>query len=137
MIANIVAPYSGWAPLILRVALGVILIYHGWPKLFGPEPGLKGFAGWLGTMKFPVPIFWALAVAIVEVFGSVGLILGFATRWIALLVAVEFLVILLAVKRGSAWKDKEFDLIIFASALALMLLGSGAYNIDAWIGPLI
>lgn len=134
MLGNIFSQYGYFAPLILRLALGVILIHHGWPKLFGPQPGLKGFSGWLGSVGFPVPMFWAAIVALLEVFGGIALILGFATRWVSLLVALQFVVILIFVKKGAAWKEKEFDLLILGAALALMLLGSGAYNAGAWLG---
>ena len=133
MLANIVAPYVNWAPFLLRLALGVVLVYHGRPKLFGPEPGLKGFSGWLGSLGFPVPMFWALVVAVVEFFGGLGLIAGLATRWIALFVAIQFLAILIFVKKGSAWKDMELDLLIFASSVALMILGSGNISLAYWV----
>lgn len=133
MLMEIFAPYANSAPLVLRLALAIILIRHGWPKLFGPNPGLKGFAGWLGSMGFPLPIFWALIVAVLEVFGGVALALGFLTQWVALFVAIQFAVIMLAVKMKQKFSEKEFDLIIFAAALALVILGSGSISIDSFL----
>lgn len=132
MLMEIFAPYTNSAPLVLRLALAIILIHHGWPKLFGPNPGLKGFAGWLGSAGFPLPIFWALIVAVLEVFGGVALALGFLTQWVALFVAIQFAVIMLAVKMKQRFSEKEFDLIIFAAALALVILGSGSISIDSF-----
>lgn len=133
MLMEIFAPYTNLAPLVLRLALAIILIRHGWPKLFGPNPGLKGFAGWLGSAGFPLPIFWALIVAVLEVFGSAALALGFLTQWVALFVAIQFAVIMLAVKMKQKFSEKEFDLIIFAAALALVILGSGSISIDSFL----
>ena len=33
MLESIFAPYSGIGLLILRLALGIVMIAHGWPKL--------------------------------------------------------------------------------------------------------
>ncbi len=132
MLTQLLAPYTNVAPLILRLALSIILIRHGWPKLFGPNPGLKGFAGWLGSMGFPFPIFWALVVALLEVVGGAALALGFFTQWVALLVVIEFAVIILMVKMKQKFSEKEFDLMIFAVALVLVILGSGSISLDSF-----
>lgn len=130
MLISIFIPHSSYASLILRVALGIILIYHGRPKLFGQEPGLKGFSEWLRSMSFPLPMFFGLAVALFEVFGGLALILGLFTRWICLFAVIEFLVVILIVKRSSPWKENELHFLILAVALALILLGSGAFSLD-------
>jgi len=131
MLMEILRPYANWAPLILRLSLSIILIRHGWPKLFGPNPGLKGFTGWLGSLGFPLPMFWALVVALLEVVGGAALALGFLTQWIALFVVIEFAVIMLTVKMKQKFSEKEFDLIIFTAALALVILGSGSISLDS------
>lgn len=130
MLENFLSNYQDFAPLALRLALGVILIRHGWPKIFGQNPGLKGFAGWLGSIGFPLPIFWASLVAILESFGGMALILGLLTSWIALFVVIQFLVIIFIVNRSKPFAEKELDVLIFAVALALIFLGSGFYSID-------
>ncbi|MDO8676092.1 MAG: DoxX family protein [Candidatus Azambacteria bacterium] len=129
MLTEILVPYVNLAPLILRLALSIILIRHGWPKLFGTNPGLKGFAGWLGSLGFPLPMFWALVVALLEVVGGAALALGFLTQWVALLVAIQFAVIMLLVKIKKPFSENEIDLIIFATALALVILGGGSISL--------
>lgn len=116
------------APFIIRLALGTILIVHGYPKLFKDFSGTAGFFGQLG---FKPAKFWALAVGVLEFFGGIALIFGFLTQAIALLVAIQFLVIILWVKRAqnfvSGW---EYDFAILAMALALVFLGAGAFAVD-------
>lgn len=41
--------YPGWGLAVLRLVLGLIMIVHGWDKLFG-EAGVAGFAGALAAM---------------------------------------------------------------------------------------
>ena len=133
MLMEVLAPYANWAPLILRLSLSIILIRHGWPKLFGPNPGLKGFAGWLGSLGFPLPMFWAVIVALLEVFGGAALALGFLTQWVALFVAIQFAVIMFMVKIKQSFSESEIDLLIFAMALALVILGGGSISLDSFL----
>lgn len=137
MLENFLSTYQDFAPLALRLALGIILIRHGFPKLFGANPGLKGFAGWLGSIGFPLPMFWALIVVALEVFGGAALVLGFLTQWVALLVVIQFAVIMLVVKRKQPASESEIDLLIFSIALALIFLGSGFYSLDNQYYPSI
>lgn len=133
MLENIFSQYNYAMPFILRFALAFVLIRHGWPKLFGPQPGLRGFSDWLGSIGFPIPMFWAIIVALLETIGSVGLILGIFTRFIALLVAIQFFVIMLTIKQKNDWGEKELDLLIFATALALVFSGSGYMSLNYFL----
>jgi putative oxidoreductase len=131
---------GSWGLLALRIALGVVFIYHGYPKFFKVPPigGAAGFAQFLRMMGIPAPLFFAWVVAILEFWGGIALILGLATRWLGLLFAIEMLVAITRAKaaRGvrfmamdtTGW---EFDFVLLAGALALMLLGGGAYSLDA------
>lgn len=123
--------YEQLAPLILRLAVGIIFIFHGYPKLF------KNFSG---TTQFfesvnikPAKLFTAV-VGLTEFFGGVALILGFFTQVAALLIATIMLVAMVYVKKIKFKKELvdgyELDLILFAAALALLFLGPGAFAID-------
>jgi|SRR3989344_7352386 len=130
MLENFLSVYRDLAPLVLRLALGVILARHGWPKL--KSESLKNFSGWLGSIGFPLPMFWAGLVAILESFGGLALIFGLLTSWVALLVAIQFLVIIFIVNKSKSFGEKELDILIFAIALALTFIGSGFYSLDFW-----
>ncbi len=119
--------YDDWALLVLRVVLAAILLSHGLPKL----RGLKGTAGWFETQGFKAGIFWATAVAILEVFGGFMLLAGVFTQVIAVLLAIEFAVIIFKVnlKKGFVG-GYEFDLLILAAVIILAALGAGGYSLD-------
>ncbi len=76
MLESIFAPYSGIGLLILRLALGIVMIAHGWPKLNpnGPIKGPAGFGGFLKQMGVPLPILSGWVVALLETVGAVLLI---------------------------------------------------------------
>lgn len=126
--------FYDWALLLLRVALGVILIAHGWPKL----RDLKSTAAWMVPLGFRPGILFAFTVAVVEVFGGLALILGFFTQFVALLVAVQFIVIIFTINRTKGLKGGyEFDLLIAAAAVLLATTGGGLFGLDRTFGILI
>ncbi len=144
MLEVLLAPYRDIGPLILRVVLGLIFLYHGWPKLNPNSPikGVAGFAGFLTQMRIPLPLFFGWVVALLETVGAVLLIVGLATRILAILAAIEMLVAILVAKRGfmkvgfmsqqtTGW---EFDFALLAGFLALLFTGSGRWALDAVIG---
>ncbi len=127
--------YDQWPVLLLRLALGVILVVHGWPKLRNLGQNAKNFSG----MGFRPGWLFGTIAAILEFFGGIGLALGLMTTLIALFVSLEFLVILFWrwVKRMPFVGGWEFDLLIFAAAISLFALGAGAYSLDrVWFGVL-
>lgn len=131
----------GLAALALRIGLGVEMMAHGWPKLKDPKP----VSGFIGQMGLKPALFWTWVVALQELFGGLLLVLGLLTRLAALGFAIEFLVIILYVKRvkikqpfstptGQAgW---EWDWLILAMALGLLFLGSGTFGVDRALGEL-
>src|SRR2546426_1306728 len=75
---------EAWASLILRVMLGIVMLPHGAQKLLGWFGGF-GFAGTMGffTQQMHIPAAVAFLVIMGESFGSLGLIVGFLTRFSA------------------------------------------------------
>lgn len=127
--------YGPWGIALLRVVTGVIFVYHGIPKLFGPQPGIKGFSGWLRSMGVPLAGLFGIIVPLLEFFGGIGFILGFLTQWFAAFLAVIILVAtyLKMTKMGKKFSGDggwEFDLLLLAAAVLLLVTGSGAFGID-------
>lgn len=129
---NFLFVYDDWALLFLRIVLGVILIAHGWPKI----KNLRGTADNFEIMGFKPGILWGTIVAFVEFFGGIALITGLFTQLAAALVAVQFVVAIFKVKLQKGLVDGyEFDLLILATALALLALGAGIYSLDEYFYP--
>jgi putative oxidoreductase len=117
------------ALLLLRVALGVIFIYHGYPKLFGhTRQTMDSFS----HMGFP-PYFAYLA-GVIEFFGGCLLVIGLFTRIAGLLIAVEMAVALVQVHKlledPRAVHNYEFPLVLATAAFALAALGAGLISFD-------
>jgi putative oxidoreductase len=121
------ALYQAKALFILRLVLAIVLVMHGYPKLFG---GVDMFSGMLQMMGFPLPTLMATIVALLEFVGGLMILFGLFTRHVSALVAAQFVVILLFVKKF-AFPASDLDLVILGVALALALLGAGAWSVDA------
>jgi putative oxidoreductase len=144
MLESIFSPLSDWGLLILRLAMGIIFLSHGWPKLNpnSPMKGTAGFGGFLKQMGVPLPGLFAWVVALLETVGAVLLILGLGTRILAVGFAIDMLVATLVAKRGfmkvpfmaqqaTGW---EFDFALLAASLALLFTGAGSIALDPVVG---
>lgn len=120
--------------LILRLALGVPLCMHGWPKV-------QHIADWMQTfgMTDPAPGYLQAMAAISEFGGGIAIAVGLLTPLAALgilctmgyatyLHAVAWGHPLIADKGGPSY---ELPLVFLASALCILLCGPGKLSIDA------
>ncbi len=112
------------ALLLLRIALGVIFIAHGWDKI----QNMQATIGFFATLGFGS--FVAYLVAYVEFLGGLAVLLGVAMRQATLALAI---VMVFAIYLVKAYKGLlggyEIDLMLLATALALAILGPGKWRI--------
>ncbi len=113
--------------LFMRIAVGSIFLVHGIQKLQNLDQ-VVGFFAMLG-----LGAFWAYLVAVVETLGGLALLLGAFTRYAAVLLAAVSLVAFLKVHWENGFLvgngGYEFVLVLFLSAIALFLSGSGRYSV--------
>ncbi|MGH2653782.1 MAG: DoxX family protein [Actinomycetota bacterium] len=128
------ADQSEWGFLALRIAVGVIFIVHGWPKI----TGARGMAAGLGGGEAKPALVGMLTIqGVVEAAGGVLLILGVLTQ----LVALAFAIIMIGAiyLKITQWKTGfmaqqttgwEFDLVLLAASVLLFLTGPGEIAIQ-------
>jgi uncharacterized membrane protein YphA (DoxX/SURF4 family) len=114
------------APLVLRVALGLFCVSHGYLKIMA--------AG--GTKWYPdIPVGWQLAIAWGEFASGLAVLVGFRCRLFAAL-AVAITAGTLAWWQG--WnlvrlplRTLEPTLLVLLTGSALLLLGGGDLSVDS------
>ncbi len=119
------------ALLVLRLALGTIMIAHGWQKIADHMSLITGVIHGLG-----LPTFMAYLVVAAEFGGGILLVIGFLTRLAALAVLIDMLVAILKVHLPHGlFASKggfEFPMACAAIAFALIFTGSGPIALD-WL----
>ena len=122
------------ATLVLRLVLGAVFVGHGYQKVFAM--GVSNVAGFFGTLGVPMAALTGPFIAYLELLGGIALLLGGFTRVIALLIACDMLgAMILVHAKGGLFAPKGIELVFgnFGMAIALVLLGAGAYSIDAML----
>jgi putative oxidoreductase len=88
MFKSIIDKFAPYAPLIIRVLVGIVFLSHGLQKRANPA----GVAGYFGFLGLPIPAVLGWFITLLETIGGALLILGVATRWVAELFVIEMLV---------------------------------------------
>ncbi|MGH2546780.1 MAG: DoxX family protein [Actinomycetota bacterium] len=128
------ADQSEWGFLALRIAVGVVFIVHGWPKITGARVMAAMMGG--GEAK-PALVGMLTIQGVVEAAGGVLLILGVLTQ----LVALAFAIIMIGAiyLKITQWKTGfmaqqttgwEFDLVLLATSVLLFFTGPGEIAIQ-------
>jgi putative oxidoreductase len=142
MFAKLMRTDDSVAGLVLRLALGIVIFPHGAQKVLGwfGGYGLSGTWGWMtGTVGIPA-LFAALAI-LAEFAGALGLIVGLLGRVAAFGIACDMAIAAFVgghVKNGffMNWAGNqkgegiEFHLLAIGIAIAVMIMGSGAFSLD-------
>lgn len=114
---------------LLRLALGVIFLWHGWGKLSGLGHWTQNFV----HMGFPA--YFAYVAGGLEAVGGGLLVLGLLGRLVGLLLAGELLIALLRVHLpgGPIWNVGRYELVMLLSAASFVIFayGSGPWSLDA------
>jgi putative oxidoreductase len=135
MVFEGLAEYAEWGFLALRIAVGVIFIVHGWPKITGARRMAAAMGG--GEAK-PVMVGMFTVQGVVEAGGGILMILGVLTQ----LVALAFIIIMIGaialknsmMKTGFSSQQTtgwEFDFVLLAANILLFLVGPGEIAIQS------
>jgi putative oxidoreductase len=136
---------QSWSLLVSRLALGVVILPHGMQKALGAFGGY-GFSGTIGFMhgQMGMPLVLAVLVIAAEFLGSIGVIVGAATRFMSFAIALTlggamflgghinngFFMNWFGTQKG---EGIEYFILVLGLAIALLIGGSGKCSVDNWV----
>ncbi|MGQ0543881.1 MAG: DoxX family protein [Betaproteobacteria bacterium] len=117
--------------LVLRLTLGVLLLFHGVAKIFSGVSGISGMLQGLG-----LPGFIAYGAYVGEIVAPLLVVIGWYARVGALVIVLNMLAAitlahqsdLFTLGRGGAWA-LELQAFFLFTALALALIGPGRFSV--------
>ncbi|KRC64467.1 DoxX family protein [Aeromicrobium sp. Root236] len=123
------------ASLILRLAIGVTLMAHGWNHGFGPG-GLKGTAGWFESIGLRPAKVHAAVSSYLELAAGAALLVGFLVPFAAAAGVGIMTVAFMTVHRKNGFfifregEGYEYVMTIAFALTALAVLGGGQASLD-------
>lgn len=125
------------APVVLRLALGIVFVVSGTGKVLGAGPkasGIGGFSEMLAGLGVPLPMVFAWLIGLAELLGGVLLLLGLFTRFAAAALAIVAIgaTVLVHLPNGFVVSEGgfEYTLVLSLVSIALVLSGPGALALE-------
>ena len=118
------------ALLLMRLVLGIIIIAHGYQKVFG-HVGLHHFADLVASLG--LPRWMAYLSAFTEFFGGLLILAGLFTRFAAFAICIDLAVAIWKVHWHNGLTGNggvEFPLAVASLAFALIFFGAGPIGLD-------
>src|SRR5690606_29674059 len=119
---------------LLRVVTGIIFAAHGGQKLF--SIGLADLTAGFAANGVPMAAVVAPAVALVEFFGGIALIVGLLTRLAAIGVGIVMVGAIVLVHMSNGFflpAGFEFTLLLLTVAALLAITGARSWSADGLI----
>lgn len=116
------------ALLALRVVIGVIMVGHGYQKVFGGFSHVQDLVHRIGF-----PEFFAYLLAATEFGGGILMMLGLLTRFVAVAMLIDMSVAIWKVHWPNGLIGRagyEFPLCMAVIAFSLIFFGGGPLSLD-------
>ncbi|MDX9813447.1 MAG: DoxX family protein [Sulfurimonas sp.] len=120
------------AKLVLRLNVGLLMLFHGFSKLTN---GIAPIKGMLSASSLPE--FFAYGVYVGEIIAPLFIALGFYARVSAAILAINMLFIIYLAHANEIFKLGtygapviELPLFYLATSIAIALLGSGKFSLN-------
>jgi putative oxidoreductase len=119
------------ASLAGRILISAIFLLSGLSKIAAPAATI----GYISSAGLPLPQAGFAIAVLVEVVGSIALIVGFHTRWVAAILAVFTIVAALAFHNNFADQNQFIhffkNVAMTGGLLQIVAFGAGRFSLDA------
>ena len=136
LMKKLITSDDSFAPLALRIPIGIIFMAHGAQKLFGwfGGYGLDGTGGWMESIGLAPGFLMALMAGSAEFFGGLFILLGLLTRLSSVALAFTMVVAIFSVHFANGLfmsnNGYEFALALLAASVSLAISGGGKLALD-------
>lgn len=113
--------------VFLRLCVAGMMLTHGYPKLVMLLRGQSDT--WLDPLGIGSTLSLSLCV-FAEFFCSLALMAGFLTRMAALVLIINFWVVVFVVDRDATWSATELPLLYLVCYITLLCSGAGRFSVD-------
>ena len=120
------------ALLLLRIGIGIMFIFHGYPKITGGVEKWAGLGAYgMGSIGIHfAPVFWGFIAAFSEFFGGIMIVLGIYTRYFSILLfSTMFIAACSHLSSGDGIMGASHAIKCAIIFLFLTLSGSGKYGL--------
>lgn len=128
--------YQSTLNLIGRLLIVTLFLPAGLSKIMS----FAGTVDYFGSLGIPAPLFALVATIVIEVIGSIALLIGYQTRMVALIMA--FFTLMAAITGHAFWAapaDAAYierllffkNIAVIGGLLVLASAGAGRFSIDA------
>ncbi len=137
MIFRFLDKYRDTGLLILRVGIGVMFMFHGYPKLTAGSETWTMLGRSMKTLGVGfAPTAWGFMAALSECAGGILLILGFFTRPACFLLLITMIVAtMMHIGKGDPFLKYSHAMESGIMFLSLILIGPGKYSLDGQYRP--
>lgn len=141
MIQKLIHTDEKWSHLVARLTLGLVLFPHGAQKMLGLFGGY-GFNATLDSLTTHMGLPWliALLVILIEFFGAISLLIGFASRFWSVAIIGLFIGIIFTAQIQNGFfmnwfgnqngEGIEYSLLVIGLVITILINGSGKYSVD-------
>jgi putative oxidoreductase len=118
-------------PLVGRILIAAIFLLSGISKITAPA----AMIGYIASAGLPLPQAGLAIAIVVEVAGSIALVLGFRTRWAAAILAIFTVATALAFHNKLGDQDQFIhffkNIAMTGGLLQVVAFGGGRFSLDA------
>ena len=116
--------------VILRVALGMLLIFHGASKVFD---GTTELTAKLTELGWPLAGVQSFLVTYTEFLGGILLVVGLFTRPAAIMNIGLFAIIIFLFQMNASFSTKEMAVLFLLLCMLVFFFGPGRFSVDHYL----
>ncbi len=124
--------YREYGVIFIRLIVGFHLIYGTQDNVFS-YARMEEFAGFLSVRGVPFPLVSAFLSAYAQFICGILFIVGFATRYAAVVMIINFIAALIIAHIGDTYPNMFPALMMLAAACFFLVHGAGKVSFDSLI----